>query len=407
MPPSALLPLLVVLLGAPVSGQAAPKRAKPEPAPAPVERLSTPAGRGSMAPRLSGSGDAPLLSWVEPAGEGHRLLVSRLALDGWSEPVVAAEGSGWFVNWADTPGVVQAPDGRLWAHWLARAGEAPYAYHVMTAWSGDGGVTWSSERALHDDVSSTEHGFVSAAASVDALAAVWLDGRGMEAGGPMTLRSRVVGPRGPSGAEVVIDDRTCDCCPTSVASTSVGLIAAWRDRSEDEIRDIAVARRLDGTWEAPRIVAPDGWRMPGCPVNGPTIVSNGRKSVVLVWFTAEGEQARVQVATSQDAGETFDGRGVVSRQTLGRVTASAFPEGGAAIAWIEKGAEGEPSLTAARVESDGSVGGSVRVVAMSSARRSGMPRALTLTDGKVLFAWTDVFGDTTRVRTARVELPRP
>ena len=84
---------------------------------------------------------------------------------------------------------------------------------------------------------------------------------------------------------------------------------------------------------------------------------------------------------------------------------AAEPSRGASDA--SKSLVAEPSLVAARVDPGGVVGPSIRVAAVSSARRSGMPRAVTLSDGRVLLAWTDLFGDTTRVRTARVELPRP
>lgn len=366
-----------------------------------MERLSTPASRDSMAPRLSSvPGLAPLLSWVEPFADGHRLLYSRLGADGWGAPAVAVTGTDWFVNWADTPGVTVAPDGTLWAHWLTRSGEARYAYHAMVRSSEDGGATWTAPRRLHEDSSPTEHGFVSMAAHGNDLVAVWLDGRDTGAGGAMSLRARTLSVDG-LGEESLIDPRTCDCCSTSTASTPKGVIAAWRDRSEGEIRDVAVSRLERGAWEPPRVVSPDSWHMTGCPVNGPAVVSEG-ESAVLVWYTGVSSEGAVRVAVSKDSGSSFLPAVLVSERTLGRVTAAPLPGGGAVVAWLEQHADGESWLTAARVDRDGVLGERVRVAPMSAKRSSGMPAAIHEGAGVVLLTWTDVFGQNKRVRTARV-----
>jgi hypothetical protein len=44
------------------------------------------------------------------------------------------------------------------------------------------------------------------------------------------------------------------------------VLVAWRDRSDDEIRDVSFARGMPedaASWSAVRAVAPDGWRTPG------------------------------------------------------------------------------------------------------------------------------------------------
>lgn len=70
-----------------------------------------------------------LLSWLEPAGEQRHALryAVRSHQSAWSEPRTIAEGSDWFVNWADFPAVAALPDGTLFAHWLAKSGPGSYA----------------------------------------------------------------------------------------------------------------------------------------------------------------------------------------------------------------------------------------------------------------------------------------
>jgi hypothetical protein len=50
----------------------------------------------------------------------------------------------------------------------------------------------------------------------------------------------------------------------------------FRDRSVDEVRDIAIARRISNAWSASKPVHGDGWQISGCPVNGRTIAVAGR-----------------------------------------------------------------------------------------------------------------------------------
>src|SRR6185369_7249135 len=150
-----------------------------------VRELSSPAGPGSGQPNMAASADGRVyLSWIERLGEGRfSLRFSTLEKDGWSTPKVIAEGSNWFVNWADFPSLAALPDGSLAAHWLVKSAQDTYAYDVMISRSLDGGKA--------------EHGFVSLFAAKDgSLAAVWLDGREMKPAegshdhgrGNMTLR---------------------------------------------------------------------------------------------------------------------------------------------------------------------------------------------------------------------------
>ena len=51
--------------------------------------------------------------------------------------------------------------------------------------------------------------------------------------------------------------------------TADGPLVAFRDRSNQEIRDIHVARVEQGKWTEAVPVHADNWRIEACPVNGP------------------------------------------------------------------------------------------------------------------------------------------
>jgi len=150
-----------------------------------VRELPSPAGQGSGQPNLAVAPDGRIyLSWIERLGEGRfSLRFATKEGDRWSAPRVIAEGSNWFVNWADFPSMIALPGGSLAAHWLVKSGPGTFDYDVTIARSFDGGKTWGKPFVPHRDGVRAEHGFVSMFAAKDGnLAAVWLDGREMKPG---------------------------------------------------------------------------------------------------------------------------------------------------------------------------------------------------------------------------------
>jgi len=378
-----------------------------------------------------GSDGTVLMSWQEPQGSGHAVRLARLDGSTWSEPRTIATGDDFFVNWADFPSVIEMPDGSLAAHWLQREGPDTYAYGVRIARSRDGGESWSSPLMPHLDGTLTEHGFVSLFPTPDgSLAAVWLDGRdfaraaadGEDADAPggelqdvetraegesqprhadMSLRYAEIDEAGEIRAETLLDARTCDCCQTSAALTSAGPIVVYRDRSESEIRDISLVRRLDGRWTAPAVLHEDDWHIPACPVNGPAVSARGDRLAV-AWYTAADDVPRVFVAFSEDAGASFgEALRVDDDEALGRVDVALLPDGSALVLWLETAEEGA-RVTARRIRADGAKSRAETVALTDVSRSSGFPR-MVLRGTEVVLAWTDTAGEV--LRTAVATLP--
>jgi hypothetical protein len=261
----------------------------------------------------------------------------------------------------------------------------------------------------HDDGTATEHGFVSMLPHPDGrrFAVVWLDGREMKegdhghGGGSMTMRYAAVDPATMKlSDEALLDDRTCECCQTSMAMTTGGPVVAYRDRSDHEIRDIGVVRWTGSAWSAPSIVNADGWEINGCPVNGPQIAARGNR-VAVAWFTAARNEPRVQVAFSEDGGATFaPALRVDDGKAGGRVDVLLHDSGAAVVSWVEDA--GKEAVVRARVIArDGSRSDTIEVARTESSRSSGVPRIAS--DGRsVYITWTEP-GDASRVRLAASE----
>src|SRR5262249_35578548 len=131
------------------------------------------------------------------------------------------------------------------------------------------------------------------------------------------------------------DGRACDCCNTAAVAVPGGLLVAYRDRDKDETRDIALTRLQDGTWTPPVPLHRDGWKINGCPVNGPALDSR-RTDVAVAWFTMSGNQAKVLAAFSHDGGEHFGPPIEISTgDPLGRVDVALARDGSALVSWLE------------------------------------------------------------------------
>ncbi|MEX2467817.1 MAG: sialidase family protein [Gemmatimonadota bacterium] len=377
-----------------------------------MQAMETPAGAGSGEPFLSTDGSRLYMSWLEEAPAGaHDLRVASLGEGEWDEPRTVERSEAFFVNWADFPSVTPTSDGLLWAHWLERGATGGYDYGVRVVRSSDDGRTWSDPWTPHEDGTPTEHGFVAVLPMDDGIGLTWLDGRryvdapdGTPATREMTLRFRMLGAGGMPGPETLVDPRVCDCCQTDAAMSDAGPVVVYRDRTEAEIRDIYVTRRLEGEWTEGVPVHDDGWEIGGCPVNGPAVAARGRQ-VAVAWFTAPGDVPRVKVAFSSDAGASFGAPVVVDDgNPIGRVDVLYTGEGRALVSWLEQTGDESAELRVREVRADGAASASGTVAASSAARASGFPRMARTAEGGVVLAWTDVSGERSLIRMSRLEL---
>ena len=372
--------------------------------------LPAPAPPGSAEPNLArGARGAVYLSWIEQrADSGHALRFSVLRGERFAAPRTVAQAARgeWFVNWADFPSLIAISESQLAAHWLQRTGTGRYAYGVRVARSNDGGASWSAPVTPHRDASESEHGFASLFRDGDNLGVVWLDGRKhasarAEADAEMSVRFATISPTGRPGVDQEIDGRACDCCQTAVASTSHGLVLVYRDRTAQEVRDIAIMRYHQGKWTAPRVVHRDNWVIPACPVNGPAVAAL-RNRVAVVWFTGAQDEPRVHLAFSANAGESFsDPVRIDAGAPAGRVDVQMLSDYSVLVSWLERVGD-RAEVRVRRVYANGRKG-EARTVATSSAERaSGFPHMIWR--GKdVVFAWTEA-GRPSRVKAALLEM---
>ncbi|MCH2132858.1 MAG: glycoside hydrolase [Phycisphaerales bacterium] len=388
-----LLPVLLLLPTAP------PLPGRPMAIPVLAEQI--PAGPGAMAPSVcQANSTAPIhMVWLEPAppaperDEHWRVRYSRRDHDGWTEPVTVTERPDLFVNWADVPAIAVSDNGTIVVSWLQKSGPGTYAYDAMVARSTDSGSTWTPLGPLHDDGTKTEHGFVSLVPEGDDVRAFWLDGRAMtgdghgHGGGDMTIRTAIVDEQIRDGA--MLDPRVCECCNTAAVRTSQGPLVTYRDRSDEEVRDISMVRLGDPAAGRPTIVHADEWAIAGCPVNGPAMDAID-DTTALSWYTGAGEGG-VNIAFGSASGTFASPISIAGEAALGRVDIILRNNKEAVVSWIET--SGNHTVLRARVITrDGQAGPPLTVTTVPTGRSSGFPRLAQR--GDLLMAlWTSTDRD--------------
>jgi hypothetical protein len=205
----------------------------------------------------------------------------------------------------------------------------------------------------------------------------------------MSLRTAVV--REKIAPSEIVDERVCDCCSTTAALVGGEPLVVFRDRSQEEIRDIGIVRRQADQWSPTVPVAPDGWKIPGCPVNGPAVAVTD-EDLFVAWFTAAGDSPRVQAAVSRDGGASFTEPILVDGDNpAGRVDLVSTGEGEAIVSWLASGTD-NAQVKVGLLTSAGAAGKSVTVAETRSARASGFPRLERIEDHLYLI-WVDVAED--------------
>ncbi|MGD0909355.1 MAG: sialidase family protein [Candidatus Acidiferrales bacterium] len=369
-----------------------------------LREIPPPAAPDSAQVNLNvGPDGTTLLSWIEYNDKDiPELKFSTKKGEAWSPAQSIVKGDDLIVNYADFPSLLSLGGGLVAAHWMASP-PGSEGYSVRVAFSRDGGQTWSKPVVPHRDHSDTEHGFMSMTPSPDGgVAATWLDSRKLAGGGSdnVAMMYTTIGTDGTLGPETTISSRVCDCCQPNSVRTSSGILTTYRQRTDKEIRDIAVVR-FDGTkWSEPKTVFDDNWHIDACPINGPAIAAH-ENQVAVVWFTGANDKPKVELAFSSDGGGSFAPPVQVDEgNTIGRVGIAMLDSGSAVVTWLERGAKGG-ELKARLIDKNGTRNPPIVIGSTNAGSSSGFPR-IERSGNTIMIAWTDT--NTERIRVSELDI---
>ena len=333
------------------------------------------------------------LSWISSKEENKAFLnYSQYKKGRWIKPQVIASGSDWFVNWADFPAHAINQDLIITSH-LKKSASGTYTYDVILNLQKLSGEKIRENFLLNTDGVKAEHGFVSIMANNEkGFFITWLDGRntiGKKLEGdhkPMTIRFAEITDKGDVIKESELDASTCDCCQTSIAITNDGPIVVYRDRSEEEVRDIYSVKNINGTWEKPNAVHDDGWIINGCPVNGPKVAVNS-KNLAVSWFTVSNNHPLVNVSFSKNNGNSFGAPLKVNdHDAIGRVDVAFLNDEEVIVSYMEVDDIGT-YLRIKKVSFDGKISEPITISKIDGGRNTGVPQ-LEIIDSEIFIVWT-------------------
>lgn len=210
-------------------------------------------------------------------------------------PALAVNGEEVFITWALTHPKI-SPD-------------KPFSSELRLSRSVAGGRSFLPSVLVNDDNQVMTHSFDSLHLGHDGVLHIaWIDGReGKKEPGTFAARSADQGTT--ITKNVKLDDNTCVCCRTAMATGPDGTrYVAWRKVFPGSIRETVVARSTDGgeTFSDPVVVGHDGWAFFGCPHRPASIGVDRQGRLYVVWYTEGADESpTVYVTTSDDQGRTF------------------------------------------------------------------------------------------------------
>lgn len=355
---------------------------------APMFEDFPPVGPGSVSPEIAGAADGTLwASWIEKEGEANAVRVARVKGGSWTDPVTVQSAASVVANDADIPQIAALADGSVIVQWMERVpGEG---MTLLVARSKDG-RTFAKPAPLGRP-SKSERGFARFWSEAGSFRAAWLeDGK---------LLSAAWG-EGAFGEATVVDEKVCECCQLAVAPANGGGVIAYRDRTDDEVRDVKVVTHAGIEWGDPVETGREGWKIPACPVNGPAIDVQ-KKDAVVAWFSGAGEDASVKVAFSRNQGKTFGAAiQVDAGKPEGKVAVRWIDAGHALVTWVERTEDGN-ALWAAWAAPDGKAGEPAMIAAFRGGTSASHPR-LARAGADTWLAWSDGRGDARSPKLVRI-----
>ena len=355
---------------------------------------------------VSGEGSLSL-SWISSnEGEKSTLNFSQFKEGKWINTQTMATGSDWFVNWADFPAHA-INENLILSSYLKKSDSGTYTYDVILSLQKLSGEKVKEDFLLHTDGVKAEHGFVSIIPNQNqGFFITWLDGRNTidkDLDGyhkPMTIRFAEITNKGDIIDESELDSATCDCCQTSIAVTNKGPVVVYRDRSDKEVRDIYIARKINGIWGVPTPIHNDGWEINGCPVNGPKVASNSN-NLAVSWFTVSNEKPIVNLSFSKSNGASFGTLIKINDDdAIGRVDVAFLNPQEVLVSYIE-GDDVGTYLRIKKVSIDGKVSAPITISKIDGGRNSGVPQ-LEILDNEAFIVWTVFEGKKNQLKTVKL-----
>ena len=253
-----------------------------------------------------------LLSWTEKDTQGQISFCMATSKDKgktFTDKKSIATGYGIGNSRLMRAKILSKKDGTLVAVFSNRADATPNqtgrggprALDIAFCTSTDQGNTWTAPKSVDTDPTKCTRGFFDAAVMAnDEIVVIYLKDVANSTKHEERDLRMVVTKNGIFQPEKVIDPVVCDCCNISLLLDAKGALNVYYRDNNDDVRDIARMTSIDNaeTFSKPQIVHNDGWKINGCPHNGPTsTIANGGN--LIAWFSGSETDKGIRLVTQE------------------------------------------------------------------------------------------------------------
>ena len=259
-------------------------------------------GSGTDASLAADSHGRVALTWVTRDSLGQDLWVSLSSDSGvtFAAPVRANPRRGSVSSFAECrPIATYGPAGELLVAWSERRGNAPLVADLVVRASGDGGRTLGSPVVVNDDAEDGRaafHGFPSfATLPAGGWFAVWMDPREQASDAERSSSASLFYALSNDGGQTWSDNRqltsrACAFCRATALCDDAGMVVVAYRAAGGGVRDpaLVVSRDRAASFPLDTVLAADGWRLDGSPVDGPAVTIDGADGGHYAWFTGSG-----------------------------------------------------------------------------------------------------------------------
>jgi len=281
-------------------------------------------------PRLSSLSNGMLLSWVDISSPVKKLKFSRFIDNQWSKPQIVQQGTNWFINYADYASITALDDSHYVASWLEHTGRRWIDYRFLVSQSFDAGKSWSKPSSPIANNIKGQNGFLSVQINGSNPLFVWISSIGKD----YAVQSASLNSKGEWLNLETVDTSSCSCCHTDMSRFGDQILMVYRDRTQDEIRDISLASLKNDQWKEQSIIENDGWKINGCPVNGPSITAT-ESGYVIIWFSAANDIPAVKIKSFSVLAEEQT-KTLGDDKVSGRVDSAKVSESQVMMIWLSE-----------------------------------------------------------------------
>ena len=248
------------------------------------------------------------------------------------------------------PKMLVGPQGDLYVSWGDE--REKWKGNIHFSRSTDGGKSFSPALTINSDGALPPVGHAFQSMAIDRAGRIfiaWIDERRKtkeDRGAEIWMAVSADRGRTFSADRQIISD-VCECCRTILQTDAAGNIyVAYRTvpRAGKMLRDIVVARSSDGgATFTPTVVSQDGWEINGCPVVGPSMTIDRSGTITMAWFVGGGSRPGLYYAVSRDQARSFSPRQLfTAEQRLAKhAHAVSLTDGRTLYAWDDATENGQ------------------------------------------------------------------